>query len=88
MSGAASVQLNGRDEDLQVFYTFVDRAATGDGAGSLLMSGDPGVGKTVLLELVVSRAADSGIRVLRTSGAEFEANVSSLKGHELLRPPR
>jgi MoxR-like ATPase len=54
MSGAAPVQLMGRDEDL-VLCSFVDRAATG--GGSLLLSGDAGVGKTALPVVRLDRRA-------------------------------
>jgi hypothetical protein len=55
MSGAAPVQLMGPDEDLEVLCSFVDRAATG--GGSLLLSGDAGVGKTALPVVRLDRRA-------------------------------
>ena len=45
----------GRDADLELIGSFLERAASGGGA--LLMSGEAGVGKTLLLETVAARAA-------------------------------
>jgi MoxR-like ATPase len=53
LSSAGSVI--GRDADLEFIGLFLDRAATEGGA--LLMVGDAGVGKTLLLEVAAARAA-------------------------------
>jgi len=58
----------GRDTDLEFIGSFLDRAAIEGGA--LLMSGDAGLGKTLLLELAAARAAAGGTEVLRAVGAE------------------
>jgi len=76
--------LIGRDEELGFIGSFVERAATGGGA--LLMSGDAGVGKTLLLEVAAARAASAGITVVRAVGAEFEANVSFAGLNQVLHP--
>ena len=55
--------LFGRDKDLELLHAFVDRSSSD---GALLMSGAPGVGKTVLLETVATCATDAGLRVLRS----------------------
>ena len=74
----------GRDADLEFIGSFLDRAAIGGGA--LLMSGDAGVGKTVLLELVAVRAAAGGTKVLRAAGTEFEADLSFAGLNQVLHP--
>lgn len=79
-----SVPLIGRDEELWYLHDFVDQVRT-DGR-SLLLSGDPGVGKTVLLEAAARYARANGVRVLHASGVEFEAGVGFATLHQLLQP--
>ena len=70
--------------NLSSFSTFVDQSsANGD---ALLLSGAPGVGKTVLLSAVEAHAADAGLRVLRAAGAEFEADLSFAGLNQVLHP--
>jgi DNA replication protein DnaC len=52
----------------------------------LLLRGDPGVGKTALLDAAAARAGAAGMRVLRASGAQFEAEISFSPLHQLLYP--
>src|SRR5271157_4062476 len=67
-------RLTGRDEDLRLIHSFLaDAAARG---GALLLSGEPGVGKTTLLEAASSAATAAGTQLVRAAGAEFEADVS------------
>jgi DNA-binding CsgD family transcriptional regulator len=79
-----STQLVGRDGDIAVVRAFVDDAAR-DG-GSLVVAGEAGVGKTALIEAAAVYAAASGLRLLRATGAQFEANVSFAALHQLLFP--
>ena len=51
-----------------------------------MVSGDAGVGKTALIEAAASYAVTAGLRVLRATGAQFEANVSFSGLHQLLFP--
>ena len=76
--------LFGRDEDLELLHAFVDQSSS-DG-DALLLSGAPGVGKTVLLDVVAAHAADAGVRVLRAAGAEFEADLSFAGLNQVLHP--
>jgi DNA-binding CsgD family transcriptional regulator len=64
----------GRDEELTTVKEFVTRAQA-DGA-ALLVLGDAGIGKTLLLETAAQAGAQAGMRVLRARGAEFEAGLS------------
>jgi DNA-binding CsgD family transcriptional regulator len=66
--------LVGRDPELDALRLFVARCASSGGA--MLMTGDPGVGKTALLGAVSAAAARSGIRVLHAAGVQFEADMS------------
>ena len=76
--------LFGRDEDLELLRAFVESSSS-DG-DALLLSGAPGVGKTVLLDVVAAQAADAGVRVLRAAGAEFEADLSFAHLNQVLYP--
>ena len=57
----------GREEELRTI-----RAALRDG-GSLVLLGDPGIGKSTLLEAAAAEALADGFQVLRAAGVEFEA---------------
>jgi DNA-binding CsgD family transcriptional regulator len=89
MGGGASAgqspgALIGRSDDLGYVTAFVDQAAVHGGA--LLLSGEAGVGKTVLLDAAAAHATAAGGRVLRAAGAEFEREVSFAGLNQLLRP--
>lgn len=75
--------LVGRDETLAVLRRFVDSSAA-DG-GSLLLIGQPGVGKTALLDAVAASVRDTA-RVVRAAGVEFETDVSFAGLHQVLLP--
>ncbi|MGW1468211.1 ATP-binding protein [Streptomyces sp. NPDC002308] len=79
--GSCADPLVGREHDL-------DRVAMAlEGpAGALLLSGDPGVGKSAVLDAVVRAALRDGTRVLRAAGAEFEANVGYSALNQILMP--
>ena len=72
--------LHGRGEELSV----VDRLLGDCRAGrSGLVTGEPGIGKTALLEHAASKATD--LRVLRGTGIESEAHLPFAGLHLLLR---
>ncbi|MFF9624746.1 ATP-binding protein [Streptomyces griseosporeus] len=59
-------------------------SATGKGrGGTLVLTGEPGIGKTALLDSVHRQ---SGLRVLRVAGAEFETDLAFSALHELCAP--
>jgi hypothetical protein len=66
--------LTGRVAELDFLQGFFGRAAVSGGA--LLLTGDPGVGKTALLNALAGAAAAAGTTVLRAAGVEFEGDVS------------
>lgn len=76
--------LAGRDGDLGVIGAFLDQASAGGAA--LLLTGEPGVGKTALLDAAQERAMAAGVRVLRAAGAQFEADVSFSGLNQVLLP--
>ena len=83
-NGGGAEVLIGRGQELELLETFLDRAATRGEA--LVLLGEPGVGKTVLLNAAAAAASDVGARVLRSAGVEFEADVGFSGLHEALIP--
>ena len=73
VSTLAAGALVGRDSELRQVAGFLDRARTAGEA--LLLSGEAGAGKTALLDAAAGMASAAGTRVLRASGAEFEAGL-------------
>jgi DNA-binding CsgD family transcriptional regulator len=76
--------LVGRGDELALIRSFAGESAVRGGV--LLLSGEPGVGKTVLLDAAAEAASAAGMRVLRAAGVEFEADVSFSGLHQLLFP--
>jgi predicted ATPase len=66
--------LVGRERELGALRDFLDESATR--GATLVVSGEPGVGKSALLEAAVARAHDLGQQVVRAAGAEFEVEVT------------
>src|SRR6266568_4364527 len=84
MTRQAAGGLIGRDRDLGFLREFVRQAAAGGGA--LVLSGDPGMGKTALLNALAESAAAAGTVVLRVTGAEFEGEISFAGLNQVLLP--
>ncbi len=76
--------LVGRRDELALIGAFVERARTGGEA--LLLFGEPGAGKTALLDAAADVAAEAGSWVLRAAGAEFEADLAFSGLHQALLP--
>ena len=76
--------LVGRERELEALRNFLDETATR--GGTLVVSGEPGVGKSALLEAALVRAQELGHRVVRAAGAEFEVDVSFATLNQLLGP--
>ena len=74
----------GRGHELAAVGAFLDRVESGPHA--LVISGEPGIGKTVLWEACVALAAKRGHRVLTHRGAEAEAAFSFAALSDLLGP--
>ncbi|WP_175507747.1 helix-turn-helix transcriptional regulator [Nocardioides terrae] len=75
--------LRGREREQAALRRLLDAARAGRGE-ALLLRGEPGVGKSVLLDDAVASAAD--LTVLRTRGVESEAPLPFAALHRLLRP--
>jgi predicted ATPase len=76
--------LVGREPDVERLRAFLDGARAS--GGSLLLSGGPGMGKTVLLDLTAEMAVAQGFRVVRASGSEFLTDLSFSTLSTLLQP--
>ena len=63
----------------------VDAVRAGE-SRTLVMRGDPGVGKTVLLDHLATRASDSGCRVARAAGVQSEMELAFAGLHQLCAP--
>lgn len=81
--GTAS-RLVGREREMRVLDDFL--AGPNPRGPILVLRGDPGMGKTMLLHAVSARVETAGTRVLRASGAEFEMELAFSGLHQLLRP--
>ncbi|GAB2685046.1 LuxR family transcriptional regulator [Saccharopolyspora gloriosae] len=74
--------LVGRDEELRLLGRLTSAAADGRG-GALVLRGEPGIGKSALLDHV--RRA-SGFLVVAASGVEFESELPFAGLHQLCLP--
>ncbi len=67
-------EIIGRDEELGAVRAFVSRV--GDGQGALVLSGEAGIGKTILWNAGLEEARECFDRVLICHGVEAEASLS------------
>jgi DNA-binding CsgD family transcriptional regulator len=75
--------LLGRRSEIEVLDRLLD-AARGGRSGVLVLRGDPGVGKTALLEHTIE--STSGFRIARATGAESEMELPFAGLHQLCAP--
>ena len=75
----------GRESELDALNALTDRLGKG-GGGALFVRGEAGIGKSTLLARASSSAADRGMLVLTTTGAECEMHLPFAGLHQLLRP--
>lgn len=76
--------LIGRDREVARLAETLDEASAGP--RSLLVVGEPGIGKSSLLSYAATRAWAAGMQVLTTTGVETEAHLPFAGLHQLLRP--
>jgi DNA-binding CsgD family transcriptional regulator len=76
-------RLRGRQGEREALDRMVSEARAGHGQ-VLVLQGDPGIGKTALLDYVAGHAR--GCRILRAAGAELEMELSFAGLHQLCRP--
>src|SRR3954451_13199668 len=75
--------LLGRARECRRIETLVARTADG-ASGVLVLRGEPGIGKTALLEHAAAAAGSATVLRVRGGGAEVEGAFPGL--HQLLRP--
>jgi DNA-binding CsgD family transcriptional regulator len=78
-----SKSLLGRENESQVLEALLAAARKGEG-GAIVVHGEPGIGKTALLEHAVALAGD--FNVLRTVGNEAEMELPYASLQEFFRP--
>ncbi|MDT7839864.1 LuxR family transcriptional regulator [Streptomyces justiciae] len=77
--------LLGRERELSRIARLID-AADGDGPRVLVLTGEPGAGKSALIDRAAAQARELGRRVLRVRGCEGEQDLGFAGVHQLLRP--
>src|ERR1700736_712022 len=77
--------LTGRLSERGVLDRFVAGVRAGEGR-ALVVRGEPGVGKTVLLDYLAGEASRSGCRVLRAMGVQSEMELAFAGLHQLCAP--
>ena len=88
MSTAASNlgPLLGRDAEIELLASLLDGIE--ESGGALVLSGEPGIGKSRLLAVAAGFARERGFTVLSTTGVQSEAHLAFAGLHQLLRPLR
>ncbi|MBV9414022.1 MAG: AAA family ATPase, partial [Solirubrobacterales bacterium] len=74
----------GRSDELALIVSLLNNVRH-DGS-ALLLRGEAGIGKSVLLDAAVDRARASGFQVLYTAGVQTESGLPYSGLHRLLRP--
>ncbi len=77
--------LLGRSRERHHIDDALARARAGASA-ALALTGEPGIGKTTLLDYAAAQAAGSGMQVLRARGVESEAQIPFGSLLEVIRP--
>ncbi|GIF54134.1 ATP-binding protein [Asanoa iriomotensis] len=77
--------MHGRDAELAAVERLLRDARANRGA-ALVVRGDPGIGKTMLLAAAREAGTAAGMAVLSTNGAETEAALPFAGLHQLLAP--
>src|SRR5436190_10379957 len=75
--------LRGRHSECEVFDGLLG-AVRGGRSGALVVRGEPGIGKSALLEYAVESASD--LRVVRAAGVESEMELAFAALHQLCAP--
>lgn len=74
----------GRDHEIQLIETAL--AGLPDRGAALVVHGEPGIGKSFLLDEAAKRAEMSGAVVLRTTGVDSEADLPFAGLHQIVVP--
>src|SRR3954449_4336571 len=74
----------GRSSEIRAIDGLI--AGVGERGAALVISGEPGIGKSVLLAGAARSARAQGMQVLTTTGVQSESHLPSAGLHQLLRP--
>jgi len=74
-----------RGRELERLTGLLDRAAEGDG-GMIVLAGEPGIGKTLLIDAASDEARTRGFEVLVARGAELEGEFPFGIARQVLEP--
>ena len=74
-----------RQTERDALDRLVDAVRAGE-SRALVVRGDPGVGKTVLMDHLAGRASGSGCRVVRAAGVQSEMELAFAGLHQLCAP--
>jgi DNA-binding CsgD family transcriptional regulator len=76
--------LQGREQDIALIDRLIDRID--QGGSTLVIGGEPGIGKSALLEVAKDRASERGICVLSMTGVLAEVHLPFAALEQALRP--
>jgi DNA-binding CsgD family transcriptional regulator len=85
VTGARTTVLTNRHNERGHLDRLVEAVRAGE-SRVLVVRGDPGVGKTVLLDYLAGRASAAGCRVARAAGAQTEMTLAFAGLHQLCAP--
>ncbi|WP_338829251.1 ATP-binding protein [Bradyrhizobium sp. 27S5] len=77
-------RLQGREQDVALIDRLIDRID--QGGSTLIVSGEPGIGKSTLLEIARQRADERGFSVLSMAGVLAEVHLPFAALEQALRP--
>ncbi len=83
-AGSSTHGLWGRDQDIALIDHLLDRIV--QGGSTLVISGEPGIGKSALLEIAKHRASKSNVRILSMTGVPAEVHLPFAALEQALRP--
>src|SRR5688500_18729638 len=75
--------LRGREAECAVLDRLIEAARSGE-SGALVVRGEPGIGKTALLEYAIDSASD--LRLMRAVGIQSEIELAFAGLHQLCAP--
>jgi DNA-binding CsgD family transcriptional regulator len=81
---SVSLVLQGRQQDIALIDHLIDRID--QGGSTLVISGEPGIGKSALLEVARHRASERGVSVLSMTGVLAEVHLPFAALEQALRP--
>ena len=85
MIPAPATRLTGRHSERSALDRLIEAVRTGE-SRALVVRGDPGVGKTVLLDHLARQASAAGCRVARAAGVQTEMELAFAGLHQLCVP--